>query len=100
MQDKRISDCWNVDGDRTLSDSWTEFTKFTLLNEETSSRIYVVREETNRDPSNNQTRFIWWPENWIGISKAAMKKEESDNARKLRGIYFIDAEDGEKTEFD
>ena len=33
LQDKRISDYWNVDMDRTLSDSWTGFKKFTLLNE-------------------------------------------------------------------
>ena len=31
LQDKRIDDCWNVDVDRSLSDSWTEFTKFFLL---------------------------------------------------------------------
>ena len=45
-----------------------------------------------------------WPEMW---SKAAQKKEkhqwasdkpELDNARKLRGIYFIDPEDGEYKE--
>ena len=33
MQEKRINDYWNDDGDRTLSDSWTGFTKFKLLNE-------------------------------------------------------------------
>ena len=32
-QEKRIDDYWNVDGDRNLSDSWTGFTRFTLLNE-------------------------------------------------------------------
>ena len=33
VQEKRINDYWNVDGDRNLSDSWPGFTKFTLLNE-------------------------------------------------------------------
>ena len=33
LQEKRINDYWNVDVDRTLSDSWTDFTRFTLLNE-------------------------------------------------------------------
>ena len=32
-QEKLIDDCWNVDGDRSLSDSWTGFMRFTLLNE-------------------------------------------------------------------
>ena len=33
MQEKRINDYWNVEGDRILCDSWTGFTQFTLLNE-------------------------------------------------------------------
>ena len=33
MQEKRIDDYWNVDLDRSLSDSWKGFTKFTLLKE-------------------------------------------------------------------
>ena len=32
-QEKRIDDYWNVDEDGRLSDSWTGFTKFTLLKE-------------------------------------------------------------------
>ena len=32
-QEKRIDDYWNVDGSRDLSDSWTGFTQFILLEE-------------------------------------------------------------------
>ena len=32
-QEKRIDDYWNVDGSRDLSDPWTGFTQFTLLDE-------------------------------------------------------------------
>ena len=32
-QEKRIDDYWNIDGSRDLSDPWTGFTQFTLLNE-------------------------------------------------------------------
>ena len=32
-EEKRIDDYWNVDGSRNLSDSWTGFKRFTLLNE-------------------------------------------------------------------
>ena len=42
LQEKRINDYWNVDGDRTLSDSWTGFTKFTLLNEKPPPGFFVV----------------------------------------------------------
>ena len=33
MQEKRIDDYWNIDGSRDLSDPWTGFTQFTLLEE-------------------------------------------------------------------
>ena len=29
-QEKRIDDCWNIDGSRNLSDPWTGVTQFTL----------------------------------------------------------------------
>ena len=32
-QEKRIDDDWNIDGSRDLSDSWTGFTQFILLEE-------------------------------------------------------------------
>ena len=46
-----------------------------------------------------------WPEMWSSVSKAAQKKEKQewamekpklDKARRLRGMYFIDPEDGER----
>ena len=33
MPESRIDDYWNIDGSRDLSDSWTGFTQFTLLEE-------------------------------------------------------------------
>ena len=32
-QEKRIDDYWNIDGSRDVSDPWTGFTQFTLLEE-------------------------------------------------------------------
>ena len=54
-QEKRIDDHWNVDGSRDLSDPWTGFTQFTLL-EKTSRRIYVVRGEINKKTAYIQAR--------------------------------------------
>ena len=34
LQETRIDDYWSVDVDRSLSDSWTGFTKFTFLKKE------------------------------------------------------------------
>ena len=33
MEEKRIEDYWNIDVSRDLSDPWTGFTQFTLLDE-------------------------------------------------------------------
>ena len=33
MQESRIDDYWNIDGSRDLSDSWTGFSRFSLLKE-------------------------------------------------------------------
>ena len=38
LQEGRIEDYWNVDGDRNLSEPWTCFTQFTILNEKPPDR--------------------------------------------------------------
>ena len=43
LQEKWFDDCWNVDSNRHLSDSWRGFTKFTQLKDETANGINVVR---------------------------------------------------------
>ena len=56
-QEKRIDDYWNIDGSRDLSDPWTGFTQFTILEEKTSRRIYVVRVEINEKTAYIQARL-------------------------------------------
>ena len=59
MQERRIDDYWNIDGSRDLSDSWTGFTQFTLLEEKPLGRIYVVWEETDKTAADIQaTSFM------------------------------------------
>ena len=101
MQEKRFKEYWNVDGDRTLSDSWTRFTKFTLLNEELLPGYVWSGERLTKIQAT--TRLVSLrPEIWFGMSKApekhekqewAVEKPRLDKARKLRGFYFIDPED-------
>ena len=57
-QERRIDDCWNIDGSRDLSGSWTGFTQFTLLEEKTSRRIYVVRGEIDEKTADIQARLL------------------------------------------
>ena len=49
---------WNVDGGRELSDMWTCFTRFTILSEEATGWIYMVREETDEKTTDLVARQI------------------------------------------
>ena len=56
MQESRIDDYWNIDGSGDLSDSWTGFTEFTLLNEKQPEGYMWFREVIDRTASNIQAR--------------------------------------------
>ena len=102
-QERRIDDYWNIDGSRDLSDPWTGFTQFTLLEENPPdgymwSGERLTRKQLTARPDHQ------WPELWKSMGKHAKLKEKQKwsneklhlgNARKLRGIYFIDPEDKE-----
>ena len=102
-QEKRIDDYWNIDGSRNLSDSWTGFTQFTLLEEKAPDGCMWSGERLTRKQSTSMPDHLW-PELWKSMGKHAKLKEKQkwpnekihlENARKLRGIYFIDPEDME-----
>ena len=94
---ENIDENWNVDGERELPDAWTRFTRFILLNERppngyTWSGRRLTRTQTTSRPDNV------WPEMWKHMSDAAkskakqewaIEKPKLDDARQLRGIFFI-----------
>ena len=102
-QEKRVDDYWNIHGPRDLSDPWTSFTQFPLLEEKPPdgylwSRVTLTRKQLTSRPDH------LWPELWEKMGKNAQLKEKQkwsheklhlDNARKLLGIHFIDPEDKE-----
>ena len=99
---KRVNDDWNVDVDRTVSDSWTGFTKLTQLNEKHPKGCRCSGRRFTKIQTTTRPDYLW-PGIWSRMSEAAKKKEKQewaseeptfDKARKLRGIYFIDLEDG------
>ena len=64
----------------------------------------MVRVEINKKTADIQARSSLWPEFWGKMGKNAKLKEKQkwseeklhlENARKLRGICFIDPEDTE-----
>ena len=99
-QKKRIDDSWNIDGSRNLSDPWTGFTQFTLL--EPDGFLWSGWRLTRKQLTSRPDHL--WPELRKSMGKHAKLKEKQkwseeklhlENARKLRGIYFIDTEDTE-----
>ena len=104
-QEKRIDDYWNIDGSRNLSDPWTGFTQFTLL-EEKPPEGYMWSGERLTTKLTSRPDHLW-PESWKTMGNNAKLKEKQkwsseklhlENTRKLRGIYFIDPEDKEFNE--
>ena len=102
-QEKRIDDYWNIDGSRDLSDPWTGFTQFTLLDEKAPDGYTWSGERLTRKQLTSRPDHLW-PELWKSMGKNAKLKEKQkwseekihlDNARKLHGVYFIDPEDKE-----
>ena len=102
-QEKRIDDYWNIDGSRDLSDPWTGFTQFTLLDEKAPDGYTWSGRRLTRKQLTSRPDHLW-PELWKSMGKNAKLKEKQkwseeklhlENARKLRGIYFIDPEDKE-----
>ena len=56
MQESRIDDYWNIDGSRDLSDSWTGFTQFTLLDEKPPEGQIWSGERLTKTASDIQAR--------------------------------------------
>ena len=63
LQEKRIDDDWIVDSNRSLSDSWNGFTKFTLLLENpTKGSMWFVGRLTKSQSTTRPDHV--WPEVW------------------------------------
>ena len=102
-QERRIHDYWNIDGSRDLSDYWTGFTPFSLLEEKPPNGHMWFGERLTRKQLTPRPDCLR-PELWTKLGGNAQLKERQkwsyekpklDNARKLRGISFIDPEDKE-----
>ena len=58
-QEKRIDDYWNIDGSRNLSDPWTGFTQFTLLDEEAPDGYMWSGERLTRKQLTSRPDHLW-----------------------------------------
>ena len=92
-----------MDGEKELSDAWTGFTIFILLNERPPERYTWSGGRLTRKQKTSRPDDVW-PAMWQFMSDAAKKKAKQrwaiekpklDNARQLRGIFFIEPNDEE-----
>ena len=95
MMEKHIEDYWNVDGKRKLSDAWTGFTRFILLNERPPDGYTWVGWRLTRKQNTSRLDDVW-PDMWTRMSDAAKKKAKQrwaiekpkcENARQLREYF-------------
>ena len=102
-QERRIDDYWNIVGSRGLSDSWTGFTQFISLEEKPPDGFMWSGERLTKREATSRPDHLW-PELWTKLGRNAKLREKQkwsnekpklENARRLRGIYFIDPEDME-----
>ena len=97
MQESRIDDSWNIDGSRDLSDPWTGFTQFTLLDEKaqdgyTWSGRRLTRKQLTSRPDHLRSEL------WMKLGRNTQLREKQiwviekpklDNARRLRGVFSL-----------
>ena len=62
-QETRIDDYWNMDGSRDLSDPWTGFTQFTLLEEKPPNGYIWSGGRLTRKELTSRPDHLW-PELW------------------------------------
>ena len=74
-QERRIDDYWNIDGSRDLSDPWTGFTQFTLLEEKLPDGYMWSGERLTRKQLTSRPDHLW-PELWKSMGKHAKLKEK------------------------
>ena len=80
-QEKRIDDYWNIDGSRDLSDPWTGFTRFTLLEEKAPDEYMWSRERLTRIQLTSRPDHLW-PELWKSMGKHAKLKKSKSGLKK------------------
>ena len=103
MLEKKIENYWNVDGEKELSDAWTGLTRFVLLKKRPPERYTWSGERLTKKQKTSRPDDVW-PDMWKFMSDAAKKTAKQrwaieepklDNARQLRGIFFIEPNDEE-----
>ena len=90
----------NINGSMDVSDYWTGFTQFMLLEEKPQDGFMWSGRRLTKWQATSRPDHLW-PELWRGLARNAKLRETQkwssekpklDDARRLRGIYIIDPE--------
>ena len=74
-QEKRIDDHWNIDFSRDMSDLWTGFTQFLLLEEKPPDGFMWSRVRLRRKQLTSRPDHLW-PELWKKMGKHAQLNDK------------------------
>ena len=77
-QEKRLDYYWNVDEDTSLSDSWDRFHEIHSIERDTSKRIFVVREETDKKIKRLHVQIMY------GLKRGSQARESRSKKRRSR----------------
>ena len=75
-----MDDNWNIDGDRNLSEPWTSFTQFTILNEKPLDGFLWARRRLTKIQATTKPGHLW-PEILSGMSTKAAVGHGDTEAR-------------------
>ena len=101
--EKHIEDYWIEGGEKELLDARTGLTRCILFNERPPDGKTWSGERLTRKQTTSCLDDVW-PDMWTHVSDAAKKKAKQrwaieepklENARQLRGIFFIEPNDEE-----
>ena len=81
-QERRIDDYWKIDGSRDLSDPWTGFTQFTLLEEKPPNGCMLSGERLTRKQLTSRPDCLW-PELWTKLGRNAQTRNSKRPSRML-----------------
>ena len=73
-------DYWNIDGSRDLSDPWTGFTQFTLLDEKAPDGYLWSGRRLTRKQLTSRPDHVW-PELWKSMGKKCQAEGEAKVVR-------------------
>ena len=91
-----------MDGERELSDAWTGFSRFILLNERPPDGCTWSGRETHEETKKTSTSDNVWPDLWKQMSdvskseakqKWSVEKPKLDNAKTITWYLFIERDD-------